>query len=119
MWLAFWAGVREKWEHPKFKEVFLAKLRGIADNYPQLRAPSSAAHGCTPSGGVRRSRRLAGTEAAAVCCPSHFANPETPMILGATSSSGLSIAKGPQQGAAVRSALRRPRNQRSFLGEEA
>mgnify|MGYP002632086098 CR=1 FL=1 len=36
------AGVREKWEHPKFKEVFLAKLRGIADKYPQLRAPPKA-----------------------------------------------------------------------------
>ena len=36
------AGVKEKWQHPKFKEVFLAKLRGIADKYPQLRAPAKA-----------------------------------------------------------------------------
>mmetsp|Transcript_29860 Transcript_29860/g.77328 ORF Transcript_29860/g.77328 Transcript_29860/m.77328 type:complete len:155 (-) Transcript_29860:97-561(-) len=34
------AGVKEKWQHPKFKEVFLAKLRGIADKYPQLRGPA-------------------------------------------------------------------------------
>jgi hypothetical protein len=36
------AGVKEKWQYPKFKEVFLVKLRGIADKYPQLRTPAKA-----------------------------------------------------------------------------
>jgi hypothetical protein len=91
------AGVKEKWQYPKFKEVFLVKLRGIADKYPQLRTPAKAS---------KKAHVAAAGASAATATPA--VAPQEGLSAGFDDDAALAI-NGQDEEAAVVEALRRSR----------